>query len=248
MVQWERKRLLVSIHDVGPAFASEVEQLAERLSARLGGYRFAMLVVPDHWDAHPLAADRAFCARLRNWADGGVEMFLHGWCHRDTAAHSGLTGFKARHMTASEGEFLGLSAAEAGRRMAAGKALVEDIIGRPLAGFIAPAWLYGQGAMEALAEGGFALAEDHWRVWRPDTGATLARGPVVTWASRSPMRTASSLAFAAVARTALRPLETVRIAVHPGDTSKPSLLASIDRSLDAFAMRRNVSRYSALLD
>ncbi len=177
----------------------------------------------------------------------GVEMFVHGWFHRDTAEHSGVAGFKARHMTAGEGEFLGLSAAEAGRRMADGKALIEDIIGRPSAGFVAPAWLYGPGALEALAASGFALAEDHMRVWHPATGATLARGPVITWASRSTMRTASSLAFAALARTALRPLETVRVAVHPGDVGKSSLLASIDRTLDGFASQRRVSRYSALL-
>ncbi|MBO0750451.1 MAG: DUF2334 domain-containing protein, partial [Porphyrobacter sp.] len=142
------KRLLVSIHDVGPAFKSEIGQLADRLGAHLGGHRFAMLVVPDHWGMHPLAGDRAFGARLRRWADQGVEMFLHGWFHRDTAAHAGLAGFKARHMTAGEGEFLGLSAAEAGSRMAQGKALVEDVIGRPVAGFVAPAWLYGPGALE----------------------------------------------------------------------------------------------------
>jgi predicted deacetylase len=131
--------------------------------------------------------------------------------------------------------------------MAEGKALLEDITGRPAAGFIAPAWLYGPGAMEALAASGFALAEDHMRVWRPATGETLARGPVVTWASRTAMRTASSLAFAALARTALLPLKTVRVAVHPGDLGKSSILTSIDRTLAAFASSRTVSRYSALL-
>lgn len=240
------KRLLVSIHDVGPAFTSEVEQLAARLSASLGGNRFAMLVVPDHWGAHPLAADRAFAGRLRAWSDEGVEMFLHGWFHRDQARHAGLTGWKARHLTAGEGEFLGLPAAEAARRMADGKALIEDIIGRPVAGFVAPAWLYGPGALEALAQGGFALAEDHLRVWRPDTGETLARGPVITWASRSPLRTASSLAFAALARVTLQPLATVRVAVHPGDVTKGSILASLDRTLTAFASGRPACRYSSL--
>lgn len=243
----ESRRLLVSIHDVGPAFALEVAQLAERLGARLGGHRFAMLVVPNHWDVHPLAGDRAFCAQLRRWADQGVEMFLHGWSHRDSLAHAGLAGLKARHMTAGEGEFLGLSPDEAGRRMAEGKALVEDIIGRPVAGFIAPAWLYGPGALEALSEAGFALAEDHMRVWRPDSGATLARGPVITWASRTRLRTASSLGFAALARLALQPLPTVRLAVHPGDVTKEAILRSIDRTLAAFASQRAVSRYSALL-
>lgn len=241
------KRLLVSIHDVGPASGGEVEQLAARLGDLLGGARFAMLVVPDHWGERPLAGDRAFAARLRAWADEGVEMFVHGWYHRDRGEHAGLAGFKARHLTAGEGEFLGLSQSEAARRMADGKALIEDIIGRPVAGFVAPAWLYGPGALAALAAAGFALAEDHMRVWRPASGATLARGPVITWASRTRLRTASSLAFAALARTALQPLKTVRIAVHPGDVTKPSLLASIDRTIAAFARSRPASRYASLL-
>jgi len=151
--------LLASIHDVGPRFEREVDQLAERLDGHLGSARFAMLVVPDHWGAAPLLTAGGFQARLRGWADAGVEMFVHGWFHRDMAAHAGLAAFKARHMTASEGEFLGLAQEEAARRMDEGRKLVEDIIGRPAAGFIAPAWLYGPGARAALATSGFGPAQ-----------------------------------------------------------------------------------------
>ncbi|WBO23177.1 polysaccharide deacetylase family protein [Sphingomonas abietis] len=238
------RRLLASIHDVGPRFEREVDQLVDRLSHHLAGPRFAMLVVPDHWGQAPLAQARAFQAKLRVWASSGVEMFVHGWTHRDD---SGSAGFKAKHMTAGEGEFLGLSQNEALRRMTEGRALIEDIIGRPVAGFIAPAWLYGPGARAALGQVGFALAEDHMRVWRPSDGAVLAKGPVVTWASRSPARVASSLAFAALARTALKPLRTLRIAVHPGDTGVPALLDSIDASLAVAVRDRTVGRYTDLL-
>ncbi|MDE2620743.1 MAG: DUF2334 domain-containing protein, partial [Sphingomonadales bacterium] len=195
-----RRFLLASIHDVGPRFESEVDRLADLMGGVLGGTRFAMLVVPDHWGLAPLGAAPAFRARLRAWAEQGVEMFVHGWYHKDLAEHAGIASFKARHMTAGEGEFLGLDEAEAARRMADGKALIEDAIGRPAAGFIAPAWLYGDGARAALSRAGFAMAEDHLRVWAPDTGRVLARGPVVTWASRSRPRQLSSLAVAALAR------------------------------------------------
>lgn len=241
------KRLLASIHDVHPGSVAAVEQLAERIERHVGGPRYAMLVVPDHWGANAVRGNAAFAARLRGWAERGIEIFVHGWFHKDLAEHAGLAALKARHMTASEGEFLGLSAAEAARRMAAGKALIEDIIGRPAAGFIAPAWLYGPGAMEALAQSGFALAEDHMKVWRPAGGEVVARGPVITWASRSTVRTASSLLAATLGRTFLAPLETVRVAVHPGDVTKPSILASIDRTLAAFARRRTPGRYADLL-
>lgn len=242
-----RKLLLASIHDVGPRSEREVDQLAGLLSGILGGPRFAMLVVPDHWGSGPLAQSPAFQRRLRDWADAGVEMFVHGWFHKDLAEHSGLAAIKARHMTASEGEFLGLSAEVAARRMADGRKLIEDIIGRPVAGFIAPAWLYGPGAREALAQSGFALAEDHFRVWQPASGTVLARGPVVTWASRSRGRQFSSLTFSALARTALRPLPVARLAVHPGDTGVPALLRSIAATCTALARGRHIGRYADLL-
>jgi predicted deacetylase len=76
-----------------------------------------------------LASNPAFQAKLRGWADQGVEMFVHGWFHKDLAEHTGMAAIKAKHMTASEGEFLGLSRDEAARRMADGRKLIEDIIG-----------------------------------------------------------------------------------------------------------------------
>jgi hypothetical protein len=80
---------------------------------------------------------------------------------------------------------------------------------------------------------GFPLAEDHMRVWRPQTGETLARGPVVTWASRSKGRQLSSRFFASLARVGLHGLDVARIAVHPGDTTVPELISSIRRPIPA---------------
>lgn len=241
------KRLLASIHDVHPGSLDAVERLAAQFERHLGPARFAMLVVPDHWGRDPVRGTSSFAARLRAWADQGIEMFVHGWFHQDRAAHTGVAALKARHMTAGEGEFLGLPQAEAARRMAAGKALVEDIIGRPAAGFIAPAWLYGPGARAALATSGFALAEDHLKVWRPATGEVVARGPVITWASRSRARTASSLLAAAFGRSLLAPMPTARVAVHPGDVTKQSIIASIDMTLAAILRQRTPGRYADLL-
>ncbi|MBA2920499.1 DUF2334 domain-containing protein [Sphingomonas sp. MAH-20] len=237
------KLLLSSIHDVSPRFEREVDRLTERIERATGSARFAMLVVPDHWDRAPIAADPAFQRRLRDWADAGVEMFLHGWRHRDDRP----SGFRARHLTAGEGEFLHLGQAEAERRLVEGRKLLEDVIGRPLTGFIAPAWLYGDAARTALTALSFPLAEDHFRVWRPADNAVLARGPVISWASRSPARIASSLAFAGLARAALGPQRVVRVALHPGDTGVPALLRSIDRTLRRFARTHRPAGYADLV-
>lgn len=242
------KKLLVSIHDVGPRFEAEIDLLLERLTAHVTPQALAMLVVPNHWNAHPLQFGSAFARKLRGWSDQGVSMFAHGWFHKDMVVHQGASArFKARHMTAGEGEFLGLASEVAARRMADARDLIEAIIGRPVAGFVAPAWLYGRPALDALAASGFALAEDHMKVWQPGTGRVLARGPVITWASRSPARIASSLLAARVLPPLLRHMPVARVAVHPGDAHAPRLLASIDRALRRLKHTHMPAPYSDLL-
>jgi hypothetical protein len=91
------------------------------------------------------------------------------------------------------------------------------------------------------------MAEDHFRVWTPADGKIIARGPVVTWASRSRGRQLSSLAAAAVLRHGLRPTPVARVAVHPGDNGVPALLDSIDKTYARLAKTHTPSRYADLL-
>jgi uncharacterized protein len=237
--------LLASIHDVSPRFESEIDRLIDLLSPHVGR-RFAMLVVPNHWGDAPIVAGSAFASRLRGWAGNGVEMFLHGYFHRDDARHERATDrLRARMMTAREGEFLGLSRKEAKARIRGGLALIEDVTGRPAAGFVAPAWLYGPGSLQALADCGAPIAEDHLRVWSPKTGRTLARGPVITWAGRSPSRVALSLAAAGVLRRL--PMNALRIGVHPPDVRHDGLVRSIEATFRAVTENRRPAAYSELL-
>ena len=237
--------LLASIHDVSPRFEAEVDGLLDLLQPFLG-QRLAMLVVPNHWGDAPLIPGSAFASKLRGWADQGIEMFLHGFTHRAAAAPMTFGDrLRARWMTAGEGEFLSLSCKEAAGKIAKGRIMVEDIIGRPITGFIAPAWLYGDGAMEALERTGSRIAEDHFRVWSPTDQARLATGPVITWASRSRPRLASSLIAAPVLR--LAPMRVLRVGVHPPDIRHPALVRSISSTLRAAAATRRASSYAELL-
>ena len=79
----------------------------------------------------------------------------------------------------------------------------------------------------------------------PVTGATLVKGSVITWASRTRMRRWSSLAVAAGAR--MVPLPTVmRLAVHPGDVTSPALLSSISATLKSLLRTHAPARYADL--
>ena len=241
------RRLLLSIHDVSPAHEDRIARLIDLIERHAGPAQFAMLVVPDFHGDWPIARYPAFQRWLRGLAEAGVEMFLHGWSHRDDAVHSSAGDrWKASVMTAGEGEFLGLDEAEARRRLRAGRALLEDVTGGPLAGFVAPAWLYGDGALAAIAAEGFALAEDHMRVWRPEDGQVLSWGPVITYASRTPARLASSLLVSKAATLALGTLRDLRLAVHPADADSPPLMAEIERALGAHLRGRRPARYADL--
>lgn len=238
--------LLASIHDVSPRFHGEVDRLLDLLAPHVD-QRLAMLVVPNYWGDAPIVPGSDFATRLRGWSDRGVEMLLHGLTHRDATSHARASErIRAKFMTASEGEFLGLDRKEASERIAAGKSLVEDVIGRAIDGFVAPAWLYGDGARQALSEAAIPLAEDHLRVWSPATGRELAWGPVITWASRTKLRLASSLAAAALLRHA--PLEVLRIGVHPPDVRHPALIRSIGSTFARARSNRRAARYGDLLN
>ncbi|MFL6735910.1 MAG: DUF2334 domain-containing protein [Sphingomonas sp.] len=238
--------LLASIHDVSPRFESEVDELIDLLAPHVGK-RLAMLVVPNHWGEAPIVPGSRFAQRLRGWAEEGAEIFLHGYFHRDRSRHERAADrLRAKFMTAAEGEFLGLSSNEAEALIRDGRALVEDVIGRPIDGFVAPAWLYGDGAHRALAKCRIPIAEDHLHVWSPTSGDQLARGPVITWASRTRARLFSSLV--AAKSLGYLPMEVLRIGVHPPDCRHPVLVRSITATFNVARKARRAARYSDLLD
>ena len=240
--------LLLAVHDVSPRFESGIDRLCDHLARYSHSERCALLVIPNYWGEAPIIAGSTFSTRLRRWAEAGAEIFVHGWYHRDSSEHaSAVDRLKATRMTAGEGEFLGLSRAAARGFMQRGRALLEDITGTEVSGFVAPAWLYGSGAMMALEDCDFAIAEDHWKVWSPRNGAVLARSPALTWASRSPARTASSLLAAKLLSPVLRRARVARIGVHPGDVRVPAIMESIGASIAQLAGSHRSARYADLI-
>ena len=114
-----------------------------------------------------------------------------------------------------------------------------------MAGFIAPAWLYGDGAMEAMKVAGIPLAEDHFRVWSPTEGRRLATGPVVTWASRTRARLSSSIIAAPIVRSL--PMKVLRVGVHPPDIRHAALVRSIRKTFRSASTNRRPASYAELV-
>jgi uncharacterized protein len=87
--------------------------------------------------------------------------------------------------------------------------------GLTIKGFVAPAWSMPGWVLTLLAERGYAFTEDHVRIYDP--AARRARASLVlNFASRTPARLFSSVAWCRMARPARR-LVPSRIAMHPAD-------------------------------
>ena len=227
----------VSIHDVSPAFAAEVELALAKCHA--AGVRPALLVVPDYHGRAPLLADSPFAERLRELARDGHEIFLHGYFHRagmhrdsatDDAQRPGAFSrfFAQRVVSSGEAEFSDISEKEARGRFTRGAEMLRAA-GLPFTGFVPPAWSMPEWVRGMLAEEGIRFTEDHLRIYDPVKGTSRA-SVVLNFASRTPVRLFSTIAWTRLARPA-RTLFPVRIALHPKDMHVALLRSETDSLL-----------------
>jgi predicted deacetylase len=209
----------VSIHDVSPASSRELEAALEICHA--ASVRPALLVVPDFHLRAPLLDDAPFCARLRELQGEGHEIYLHGYSHQSAPFYDGSSGntrldwlFAQRIASNGEAEMSDVSETEGARRIEQGHATLEKA-GLKVDGFVAPAWSMPRWLLPRLAERGCRFTEDHWHVYDP--AAHHRRWSLVlNWATRSPLRVASTVAWCRLARFGKSVLPA-RIAIHPGD-------------------------------
>lgn len=243
------KRLIACLHDVSPRDFERIQEI-DRFYEEVGvGARYAMLLVPNFWNEWPAQEHREFVSWLRERASAGVEMFLHGYYHRDTTPPSERSlGIKIAHAVAGEGEFAALDEEEALRRLTAGRALFEEMLERPIDSFVAPAWQYSPGAKAALARLGFKIAENRMTVWSPASGEVLTKSPVIAYGSRDSLRRTSSLLWSQLSTRLMKACDVVRHAIHPKDFNCQSLKDEIRRSLGDLSAYRQIVPYRQLLD
>lgn len=222
----------VSIHDVSPAWEDEVELALE--AAHAHGVRPALLVVPDFHGRAPLVDHPAYCERLRELQQDGHEIYLHGYYHRARTEGGTTIAERARHafaqkvVSGGEAEFSDVSPGEALQRLDDGERMLRDA-GLAIRGFVAPAWSMPGWVLTLLGERGYSFTEDHTRVYDPSSKRTRA-SVVLNYASRTPGRLLSSVAWCRIARPARRVLPA-RIAIHPADMKYALLRAEIESLL-----------------
>ena len=248
--------LLVSIHEVAPGHLSVVRRLRDDL-ARWGVERVTLLAVPHLHGTEPLVRSPETVRWLRQRADAGDEIALHGYYHRGRRPiQSALDRLRGSLLSAGEAECLSLTDRERPHLLARGKQLLEQLIEREVTGFVAPAWLEPRRFSRDLQDTGFAWHESGLWLERLATGRgrrTRIRGPVIGFASRRGPRRLAALAWAhamtpivdGMARAGIAP---VRIALHPGDAASPRTMECAGEVVRRFARRHPTLPVSRGLD
>src|SRR5215831_16482670 len=142
--------LVVSLHDVAPSTQPITSTIISEL-ARHGVRVCSILVVPDYHHQGIFAKHREFVTWLRGLEADGHEIVIHGYFHerpphkKETLRDKLLTRFYTRN----EGEFYDLSYEEALRRVTTARDEFRTLGLKPR-GFIAPAWLLGNEAEQAV--------------------------------------------------------------------------------------------------
>lgn len=229
-----RATVCVSLHDVAPATWSRCETLLAAL-AQVAPVPRTLLVVPDYHrrgDGLPPWYHAALAAQVK----AGAELALHGLFHLDDApAPTSLRDWlRRRVLTCGEGEFAALVHDVAVARLRAGAAWFRDA-GWPLYGFIAPAWLLGSSAWQALDQSAltYTTTRTHFHLLHPRR--TVA-APCIVYSTRSRWRLGLSLARNA--RLTHHDAPLVRLALHPDDALHPAVVHQAQQLLEKLLQER----------
>ena len=235
--------LLVSIHDVTPAFESRVLQLWDLCSSC--GVTPALLVVPNWHGAWPLEQSPGFLDWIRSRAAQGGEVVLHGERHDEVGLpRSPRDAWRAWGHTAGEGEFLTLNGPAARDRLHRALERLRQA-GLEPTGFVPPAWLARESTYEVAAAAGLQFSEDAGSIILLPSKQRV-HSPVVRWSARSSVRAWGSVAVAGARWLLQRGTAWPRIAFHPQDLDHPATAASLRRTLERWLRHHRPGCYADL--
>jgi predicted deacetylase len=147
--------------------------------------------------------------------------------------------------TAGEGEFFDLKREEALKRLTIGLSEFSSCGLNPV-GFIAPAWLLGEEAEEAVRESGFEYTTRIATV-SDFRGGRVHNARSLVWSVRAAWRRWCSLAWNNLLATSLRNAPLLRIGIHPPDWEHPAIRAQILEVTSAALAGRHAMSYQQWL-
>ncbi len=206
---------MLVLHDVAPETWPDYAPFVDAVDA-LGQVPISWLVVPDFHRRNPLDAHPGFRRMLDGRLARGDELILHGCYHADEAsAPRTPRDWFMRRVFTHEGEFYPLDKDESAQRLEQGIQLFERNQW-PLHGFVAPAWLLGAGARQALADTDLTYTSDPGHFYLlPDYQPIEAPGLV--WSARSAWRRGMSHLVSEKMLARHRQAPVLRLGLHPVD-------------------------------
>ena len=216
----------VSIHDVAPDTWAECELLMQAVHA-VADIPITWLVIPSFRGSNKRS--HALESGLERMLAHGHELALHGYTHVDDGpARAGAISFFLRRVyTEGEGEFAVISEQEARRRIALGLNWFQER-GWPVSGFVAPAWLIGPKAWQAVHASPFLYTTTFTHFHLLERNQQLFSPSLVYAARNKGGRALSPLAASTVAYL-LKDAPLVRLSLHPRDARHPALVRHAQR-------------------
>jgi uncharacterized protein len=234
--------VVVSLHDVAPCTQQITSTMISELSAH--GVRVcSILVVPDYHHEGAFAKHREFVTWLRGLEADGHEIVIHGYFHErppqtdETLRDKFMTSF----YTQNEGEFYDLPYAEALRRITTARDEFRALGLNPR-GFIAPAWLLGNEAEQAVRDAELEYTTRLRTVCDLRSESTFPARALV-YSAHSSWRRVLSRGWNAALFCLMKSKPLLRISIHPPDYSQRAIWKQILGFIAATRGERNATTY-----
>lgn len=229
-------RLVVSVHDVSPATATQSCRWVDELDER--GVPASLLVIPGPWRGRTLAAAPEFAGWLQACRRRGHEICLHGWDHGAAAGAPLRRALVGQLVARGCSEFWSLEEDEAAARARRGLDLLAGL-GLDACGFTPPGWLASASAIQGLRRAGLRYVATHRSVSDLRSGYRL-RAPVICHRPGGRGERVGAALMAHAPGRFVRSGRTLRVALHPDDLGRPGLreaaLEGIEAALTAGAV------------
>jgi predicted deacetylase len=234
--------LIVSLHDVAPCSQQIASTIISELSAH--GVRVcSILVVPDYHHEGALAKHSEFVTWLRALESDGHEIVIHGFFH-ERPPHRKETlrdKFITRFYTRNEGEFYDLGYEEALRRITTARDQFRALGLKPR-GFIAPAWLMGSEAEQAVRDAELEYTT-RLRTVCDLRSQSVFPARTLVYSVHNSWRRALSRSWNAGLFRLMKSKPLLRISIHPPDYSHPVIWKQILGFVSATKTARTATTY-----
>lgn len=145
--------LVVSIHDVSPAFLPQLKLILSKLKEIEVPF-LVLKVIPNFQGKNKINLFPSFIDWLKDLSLSGCEIVLHGLVHLRPSQPNKLWVNPRKWLTQGEDEFAHLKEAEARQRINEGLRIFKEA-GLTCFGFTAPTWRLNRWTIKVLAEANF---------------------------------------------------------------------------------------------